>query len=284
MACGAENEDPCEYFIWIDPPLCERAVQVIPGLLRRINGNAEETSRKPDTLLPFFDATAIALHGYDLRPSSISLTYKRPSPTLRNNPSEKSFLMLGSAAAMLPPESTDSRYQQCSSRFPQTFTRIVITNITKAVTFVRISLLSVTPKEGKKFPIVVHMKAVLLSFASCSVYPGMESLTSPGSFVAMANDVRAVALRVKKLQGNQNFLRRKPWTASVAIKRVQISDTAAITAVNLLLWVVEGQGGVGAVERIADGKPAYKFNFAWQSSLYVLGNPFAHETCNSLET
>ncbi|KAK3029919.1 hypothetical protein RJ639_039779 [Escallonia herrerae] len=42
MACGAENEDPCEYFFWIDPPMCERAVQVIPGLLRRINGNAEE--------------------------------------------------------------------------------------------------------------------------------------------------------------------------------------------------------------------------------------------------
>ncbi|KAK2993826.1 hypothetical protein RJ640_002449 [Escallonia rubra] len=156
------------------------------------------TSRKPDTLLPFFDATAIALHGYDLRTSSISLMYKRPSPTPRNNPSEKSFLMLGSAAAMLPPESTDSRYQQCSSRFPQ---------------------------------------------------PGMESLTSPGSFVAIANDVRAVALRVKKLQGNQNFLRRKPWMASVAIKRVQISDTAAM---------------VGGAERIADGKPVYKFNFVWQ--------------------
>ncbi|KAK3018272.1 hypothetical protein RJ639_003100 [Escallonia herrerae] len=45
MACGAENEDPCEYFIWIDPPMCERAVQVIPGLLRRINGNAEEVRR-----------------------------------------------------------------------------------------------------------------------------------------------------------------------------------------------------------------------------------------------
>ncbi|KAK3038953.1 hypothetical protein RJ639_027438 [Escallonia herrerae] len=42
MACGAKNEDPCEYFIWIDPPMCERAEQVIPGLLRRINGNAEE--------------------------------------------------------------------------------------------------------------------------------------------------------------------------------------------------------------------------------------------------
>ncbi|KAK3031464.1 hypothetical protein RJ639_036524 [Escallonia herrerae] len=45
MACGAENEDPCEYFIWIDPPMCERAVQVIPELLRRINGNAEEVRR-----------------------------------------------------------------------------------------------------------------------------------------------------------------------------------------------------------------------------------------------
>ncbi|KAK3042594.1 hypothetical protein RJ639_000846 [Escallonia herrerae] len=45
MACGAENEDPCEYFFWIDPPMCERAVQVILGLLRRINGNAEEVRR-----------------------------------------------------------------------------------------------------------------------------------------------------------------------------------------------------------------------------------------------
>ncbi|KAK3001491.1 hypothetical protein RJ639_020535, partial [Escallonia herrerae] len=45
MACKAKNEDPCEYFIWIDPPMCERAVQVIPGLLRRINGNAEEVRR-----------------------------------------------------------------------------------------------------------------------------------------------------------------------------------------------------------------------------------------------
>ncbi|KAH7864598.1 hypothetical protein Vadar_031539 [Vaccinium darrowii] len=27
----------CKDFVWVDPPMCQRAVQIIPGLLRRSN-------------------------------------------------------------------------------------------------------------------------------------------------------------------------------------------------------------------------------------------------------
>lgn len=27
----------CKYFRWIDPPICERSKQIIPGLLRKLN-------------------------------------------------------------------------------------------------------------------------------------------------------------------------------------------------------------------------------------------------------
>lgn len=34
----------CGSFEWLDPPMCDRAVQIIPGLLRRMN----EYSRKEE--------------------------------------------------------------------------------------------------------------------------------------------------------------------------------------------------------------------------------------------
>ncbi|GER27931.1 GRF zinc finger containing protein [Striga asiatica] len=41
------NESGCKRFVWIDPPMCTRARQIIPGLLRRINlAEAELASKK----------------------------------------------------------------------------------------------------------------------------------------------------------------------------------------------------------------------------------------------
>ncbi|GER46283.1 GRF zinc finger containing protein, partial [Striga asiatica] len=37
----------CKYFGWVDPPLCARAQQIIPGLLRRLN-EMEESSKSAD--------------------------------------------------------------------------------------------------------------------------------------------------------------------------------------------------------------------------------------------
>ncbi|KAG8369037.1 hypothetical protein BUALT_Bualt15G0108700 [Buddleja alternifolia] len=35
----------CNYFVWIDPPICTRARQIIPGLLRRVNRFEEDLNR-----------------------------------------------------------------------------------------------------------------------------------------------------------------------------------------------------------------------------------------------
>ncbi|GER47654.1 homeobox-leucine zipper family protein /lipid-binding START domain-containing protein [Striga asiatica] len=37
----------CKFFGWVDPPLCARAQQIIPGLLRRLN-EIEESSKSAD--------------------------------------------------------------------------------------------------------------------------------------------------------------------------------------------------------------------------------------------
>ncbi|KAL8474227.1 hypothetical protein ACS0TY_030885 [Phlomoides rotata] len=36
------NDGYCKFFRWIDDPLCERAKQIIPGLLKRLNEQREE--------------------------------------------------------------------------------------------------------------------------------------------------------------------------------------------------------------------------------------------------
>ncbi|KAG5539853.1 hypothetical protein RHGRI_020165 [Rhododendron griersonianum] len=61
------------------------------------------------------------------------------------------------------------------------------------------------PREGMELPITVHIKAALLSFASCSWRRGMEVLRSTDSLMATAIKVRVVALREKNLHGSQNF-------------------------------------------------------------------------------
>ncbi|KAK9049677.1 hypothetical protein SSX86_031354 [Deinandra increscens subsp. villosa] len=33
----AQKESSCNFFLWVDPPMCRRAVEIIPGLLRSIN-------------------------------------------------------------------------------------------------------------------------------------------------------------------------------------------------------------------------------------------------------
>ncbi|KAL8551141.1 hypothetical protein ACS0TY_000284 [Phlomoides rotata] len=36
------NDGYCNFFKWIDPPMCDRAVEIIPGLLRRMNEQRAE--------------------------------------------------------------------------------------------------------------------------------------------------------------------------------------------------------------------------------------------------
>ncbi|KAG8369541.1 hypothetical protein BUALT_Bualt14G0024200 [Buddleja alternifolia] len=38
--------DGCAYFMWLDPPMCTRARQIIPGLLRRVNRFEEDLKKK----------------------------------------------------------------------------------------------------------------------------------------------------------------------------------------------------------------------------------------------
>ncbi|KAG8378642.1 hypothetical protein BUALT_Bualt07G0006600 [Buddleja alternifolia] len=38
------------YFVWIDPPICTRARQIIPGLLRRVNRFEEDLNRFEEDL------------------------------------------------------------------------------------------------------------------------------------------------------------------------------------------------------------------------------------------
>ncbi|GER55222.1 zinc ion binding [Striga asiatica] len=37
ISCEKFKEGGCPYFVWIEKPLCPRACQIIPGLLRRAN-------------------------------------------------------------------------------------------------------------------------------------------------------------------------------------------------------------------------------------------------------
>ncbi|KAH7839980.1 hypothetical protein Vadar_010959 [Vaccinium darrowii] len=43
VACPKEE---CKDFAWVDPPMCERSVQIIPRLLRKRNKMEEEISRR----------------------------------------------------------------------------------------------------------------------------------------------------------------------------------------------------------------------------------------------
>ncbi|KAL0543971.1 hypothetical protein IC582_019081 [Cucumis melo] len=56
----------------------------------------------------------------------------------------------------------------------------------------------------------------------------MEVLRSTESLIATAIRVREVELRVKNLQGNQNFLWRMPWMRSAAIAKRQTKEAAAM--------------------------------------------------------
>lgn len=55
----------------------------------------------------------------------------------------------------------------------------------------------------------------------------MAAFRSTENLMAIAMTVRVVALRVKNLHGNQNFLYLKPWRASMAMATAQINDAAA---------------------------------------------------------
>ncbi|PIN06779.1 hypothetical protein CDL12_20663 [Handroanthus impetiginosus] len=35
----------CSFFSWMDPPVCERSRQIIPGLLRRVNKLENEVTK-----------------------------------------------------------------------------------------------------------------------------------------------------------------------------------------------------------------------------------------------
>ena len=43
MSCGKRNG--CSFFIWIDPPMCDRARMIIPCLLRRLTKMEEKIRR-----------------------------------------------------------------------------------------------------------------------------------------------------------------------------------------------------------------------------------------------
>ena len=43
LSCGKRNG--CSFFIWIDPPMCNRARMIIPGLLRRLTEMEEDIKR-----------------------------------------------------------------------------------------------------------------------------------------------------------------------------------------------------------------------------------------------
>ncbi|MFS8004052.1 hypothetical protein Hanom_Chr13g01221131 [Helianthus anomalus] len=103
----------------------------------------------------------------------------------------------------------------------------VTTRIPKAIIFIISSVSSIVPKEGNKFPITMHMKAELLTFASWSWRRGMAAFRSTENLIATAMTVRVVAFRVKNLQGNQNFLYLKAWSASMVMAMPQINDAAA---------------------------------------------------------
>uniref|UniRef100_A0A3Q7IP18 Uncharacterized protein n=1 Tax=Solanum lycopersicum TaxID=4081 RepID=A0A3Q7IP18_SOLLC len=99
--------------------------------------------------------------------------------------------------------------------------------MSRATTFDKISLLLMAPIDGMKLPITTHMKTVLASLESWSVWPGIGSDISTGNFIATANTVREAAFSAKNLHGNQSLFTRKAWKASAAIARIQSRDAAA---------------------------------------------------------
>ncbi|KAK4400195.1 hypothetical protein Sango_1125600 [Sesamum angolense] len=44
-SCRNYKRGGCRFFAWEDPPICQRARTIIPGLLRRINGLEGEVGR-----------------------------------------------------------------------------------------------------------------------------------------------------------------------------------------------------------------------------------------------
>ncbi|CAA3029501.1 Hypothetical predicted protein, partial [Olea europaea subsp. europaea] len=84
------------------------------------------------------------------------------------------------------------------------------------------------PKDVIKLAIAVDIKKRLLSRASLSNFPNIDSVKSIGNFIATVNSVKEVALREKYLHGNHNILFLIPWKASAAIAREQTAEAAAI--------------------------------------------------------
>ena len=39
------QQNHCGFFTWVDPPMCARSKEIIPGLLRRINTGENEIKR-----------------------------------------------------------------------------------------------------------------------------------------------------------------------------------------------------------------------------------------------
>ncbi|CAI9753950.1 unnamed protein product [Fraxinus pennsylvanica] len=103
----------------------------------------------------------------------------------------------------------------------------VITRMPKAVTFNKISLSFMDPKEVMKFPIAVDTRIRLLTFASLSVTAHMLVVRSTGSFIATCNNDKVAAFIEKYFDGNHNFLVRNPWNTSAVIAREQTKEAAA---------------------------------------------------------
>ncbi|MFS7982318.1 hypothetical protein Hanom_Chr10g00961401 [Helianthus anomalus] len=110
----------------------------------------------------------------------------------------------------------------------QTLTTMVITKIHKPATFDISSLLPMVPKQGNKLAMMVHINAMLPSFATWSTSPGMEPLRSTGNFIATDITARKAALSLKYLHGNHSFLLSNPCNKSATMARMQTKDANAI--------------------------------------------------------
>nr|GEV04422.1 hypothetical protein [Tanacetum cinerariifolium] len=83
-------------------------------------------------------------------------------------------------------------------------------------------------KDGNELAIMVHIKAMLLSFVTWSTRAGIGLFGSMVIFVATAMTVREASFSVKYLHGNHSFLYRKTCNKASAIARMQTTDATAI--------------------------------------------------------
>ncbi|GKC35469.1 hypothetical protein Tco_1047853 [Tanacetum coccineum] len=93
---------------------------------------------------------------------------------------------------------------------------------------IQCSLLSSIAKDSNELVIMVHIKAMLLSFITWSTIPGIGLFRSMVIFVATTITIREASFSVKYLHGNHSFLYRKTCNKSSTIARMQTTDANTI--------------------------------------------------------